>query len=181
MKSGLDIKWKWGRGKVSIPFFTLFIILVTLGSTTSGMAQVQISHTIPELTLSDHTNQEVSLQSFKGKTVLIDFWASWCAPCRKANQKLVKLYKEYPKDVLEIVGISLDTDRSKWLKAIEKDKISYIQLTDPRGFNARSAEIFGVEALPASFLFDKEGVLIAINPTVSEIESYINQNKNLNR
>ena len=181
MKAGLDIKWKRGCGRVSIAICTLFSLLVTFGATTSGMAQVQIGHTIPELTLSDQASQDVSLQSLKGKTVLIDFWASWCAPCRKANQKLVKLYKEHPKDVLEIVGISLDTDRKKWLKAIEKDRISYIQLTDPRGFNARSAEIFGVEALPASFLFDKEGVLIAINPTVSEIESYINQNKNLNR
>jgi thiol-disulfide isomerase/thioredoxin len=178
MKPGLDINWKWRHGTVSIPVFTLLIILVTLGWPSSGMAQVQIGYTIPELTLSDHTNQEVSLQSFKGKILLIDFWASWCAPCRKANQKLVKLYKEYPKDFFEIIGISLDTDRKKWLKAVEKDKISYIQLTDPRGFNARSAEIFGVEALPASFLFDKQGMLLAINPTESEIRSYLIQNKN---
>ena len=132
----------------------IFIIFVFLVSTISAFAQLKIGDQLPNLKLSNHINEENSITKFTGKVILIDFWASWCAPCRKANQKLVGLHRDYGAKNLVIVGISLDTDRSKWLKAIAKDKIEYTQLTDPQGFDAKSAIQFGVEALPASYLFD---------------------------
>lgn len=178
MKAGIDKIWNRGYNTVSIPVFGLFIFLITLGWPVSGTAQLSIGQGLPELTLADQGSQPVALQSFKGRMVLIDFWASWCAPCRKANRKLIKLYKDHQEDAFEIVGISLDVDRRKWLNAIDKDKLTYTQLTDPKGFEAQSVEIFGFEALPASFLFDKQGMLLAINPTESEIRSYLMQNKN---
>jgi len=140
-------------------------------------AQLLLGDTLPDITFQNNTDSSINLSSFKGKVLLVDFWASWCAPCRKANKKLVDLHKEYSSENFEIVGISLDTDRTKWLKAIAKDKIEYTQLIDPHGFDAKSAIQFGVEALPSSYLFDTSGNLIAINPTDQEIKKQLNHNK----
>ena len=84
---------------------------------------------------------------------MVDFWASWCGPCRLANKKLVKMYDQYKGQNFEIVGISIDNDKTKWLKAIEKDKMKHQQLIDPKGFDAKSAVTFGVDALPAALSF----------------------------
>ena len=151
--------------------------MILLLATTSANAQIKQGDTFPDLQLQSNKNANVKLKSFAGKTVLVDFWASWCAPCRVANKKLVKLYTQYKSQNFEIIGISLDTDKAKWLKAIEKDKMTHTQLIDPKGFDAKSAVAFGVVALPATYLFDASGKLIAINPTEAQIVSQIKKNK----
>lgn len=128
---------------------------------------------LPDITLQNDKDADIALSSFKGKTVLVDFWASWCLPCRKANKQLVKMYTKYKDQNFEIVGISIDKDQEKWLQAIQKDKLKHVQLIDPNGFEAQSAVLFGVEALPAAYLFDPSGKLIAINPTETQIISQI--------
>lgn len=138
---------------------------------------MKIGQFLPNVTVQGIKKDVVNLQDLKGKVHLIDFWASWCAPCRKANKKLVKLYKEYGGKDFEIVGISVDTDMKKWQSAILKDKLEHSQYIDPKGFDAKSAEAFEVEALPASYLFDKEGRLVMINPSENEITNYLNQIK----
>ena len=145
-------------------FIALFIIF-----TVSMKAQIKVGDTIPSITLKSSINQAIKITSFKGKYVLIDFWASWCAPCRLGNKKLVKLYNEVSQDKIEIIGISIDTDANKWLKAIEKDKIKFTQLIDPKGFEANAALLFGVDELPSKYLFNPEGILIKKNPTEEEI------------
>lgn len=152
------------------------LLFMTLSFSIAN-AQVKLGDAFPEIQLQSNKNTTVKLSSFKGKTVLVDFWASWCAPCRLANKKLVGLYDRYKGLNFEIVGISLDTDRSKWLKAIEKDKMKHQQLIDPKGFEARSALTFGVEALPSTYLFDASGKLIAINPTEAQIIAQIKKNR----
>ena len=143
--------------------FAFFLI------TNIATAQIDVGDTIPSIALKSTSYTEVNITSFKGKYVLIDFWASWCGPCRLGNKKLVKLHNEVSSDKIEIIGISIDTDTNKWLKAVEKDKIKFTQLIDSKGFDAETAIQFGVEELPSKFLFNAEGILIAKNPTEEEI------------
>ncbi|WP_306351099.1 peroxiredoxin family protein [Flavobacterium sp. '19STA2R22 D10 B1'] len=153
------------------------VLLVFLISFSMVNAQIKVGDTYPDITLQNNQNTTVKLSSLKGKTVLVDFWASWCAPCRLGNKKLVKLYEKYKSQNFEIVGISIDTDQSKWLKAIEKDKMKHQQLIDPKGFDAKSAVAFGAETLPAAYLFNASGKLIAINPTEAQIIAQIKLKK----
>lgn len=154
----------------------VFIILL-IANTTIVSAQLKIGDTIPNITLENQNNVTVNLNQFKKKLVLIDFWASWCAPCRLGNKKLVKLYSSTNSSKITIIGISLDTDKTRWIKAIEKDKLEFTQLIDPKGFDANTAIQFGVEELPSKFLFNDKGILIAINPTEEEIIKYLNEKK----
>lgn len=151
-------------------FFLVGVVL-----TTSISAQIRLGDILPSITLKDSSNHEVTVVPTSHNYILVDFWGSWCAPCRRTNKQLVALNNENEKQRLQIVGISLDTDKEKWLKAVAKDKIDYLQLNDPKGFDASTAMLFGVEELPASFLFDPSGKLIAINPTPQQIRNTLNQ------
>ena len=145
-----------------------------MANSSTLSAQLKIGDKIPNIVLKNQNNIELNLNQSNGKFTLIDFWASWCAPCRLGNKKLVRLHNNFGADKIEIIGISVDTDKSKWVKAIKKDKIEFIQLIDPKGFDANTAIQFGVEELPSKFLFDNKGILITINPTEEEIIKYLN-------
>lgn len=112
----------------------------------------------------------LKLSSLKGKVFLLDFWASWCVPCRVSNKQLVKLYARYKPNGFEILGVSLDDNMKDWKKAIANDKITWLQGIDIRGWEAVSAAKWQVDAIPASFLIDKNGNVLAINPEKEELE-----------
>ncbi len=150
------------------------ILLFSLIVSFSAKAQLVIGSQLPVLSLNDVNGKTIELVSSTNQYTLIDFWASWCGPCRKKNKELVQLQKTHAETDLRIIGISLDSNTQKWIKAIEKDGINYQQLNDPKGFDAPSAVLFGVEQLPASYLFDKTGKLIAVNPTPEEICNILN-------
>lgn len=107
--------------------------------------------------------EEIQLAKYKGKYVLIDFWASWCVPCRKENPTLVKAYNQYKDQNFEILGISLDEEREPWLEAIEEDKLEWDQVSDLNGWKNEVAVQYGIRAIPASFLIDPEGKIVAKN------------------
>ena len=152
----------------------LFYIVLLIVNHSLVSAQLKIGDRIPNFVLKNNENKDVKSSQFNNKLIIIDFWASWCAPCRAGNKKLVKLYNSASSSKIEIIGISLDVDKTKWIKAIEKDRIKFTQVIDPKGFDATTAIQFEVEALPSQFLFNEKGILIAINPTEEEIINYLN-------
>jgi thiol-disulfide isomerase/thioredoxin len=116
--------------------------------------------TVPEIKLPDINGDMFDVSSLRGKYVLIEFWASWCGPCRIQNPGLRKVYKKYHDKNFEIVAITLDTDALKWKKAVEKDKLTWIQLGDLKGWENSIAKQWGVNAIPFNLLIDKEGRII---------------------
>lgn len=122
---------------------------------------VDIGMPAPLFTAPGINNENISLASYKGKVVLIEFWASWCGPCRKSNPELVKLYEEFHPKGLEILGISLDEDRVDWETAIKQDKLPWPQAADLKGPKTAPALIYGVSAIPDNFLIDVNGNIIA--------------------
>ena len=155
--------------------FILALCLLSVFSTAFG--QLKKGDKLPGIQLQNNEDVAIDLQSYQGKVILVDFWASWCAPCRVANKKMAPFYKQYKSEQFEVVGISVDTDKQKWNNAITKDKLEYGQLIDPNGFDAKSAVLFGVEQLPSSYLFDTTGTLVSINPTEEEIIQLIKKIK----
>jgi thiol-disulfide isomerase/thioredoxin len=118
---------------------------------------------VPEIELMGKGDSLVKLSSFNGKVVLIDFWASWCGPCRAANPYVQKLYKKYNDNGFEVFAVSLDVNKPLWLKAIKRDKLTYTQVIDSDGWLSKVAEKYFVDALPTSFLIDRGGKIVAIN------------------
>ena len=107
---------------------------------------------------------KISLASLKGKVVLIDFWASWCGPCRKENPNVVRTYEKYKNDGFTIMSVSLDTDKDKWIAAIKQDKLTWENhVSDLGGWNSKVGKIYGVNSVPFTVLIDQEGKIINTN------------------
>lgn len=118
-------------------------------------------HVLPEFSLPDSTSTPVALSSLKGKYVLVDFWASWCIPCRKEMPLLVEMYKKYKDRNFEILGVSLDHNQKEWIRAIQQDKQSWVQVIDQQGPGSGISEKFYIRGIPDNFLVDPNGVIVA--------------------
>lgn len=113
--------------------------------------------------MADTTGKHVTLSSLRGKYVLVDFWASWCGPCRKENPNVVAAYQKYHDKGFEILGVSLDDKKNLWEKAINADKLSWYHVSDLKGWRNQAAGLYMVKSVPSSFLLDKDGKIIAKN------------------
>ncbi|HMU09714.1 MAG TPA: TlpA disulfide reductase family protein [Ferruginibacter sp.] len=140
-----------------------FLLAVLLTVSALGKAQLKIGDAVPEIELPDTKDSVIRLSSMQGKVVLIDFWASWCAPCRAANPYIQKLYSKYKDKGFEVMGVSLDTKQKEWLKAIKQDRLKYTQVIDNSGWRSKVAERYFVELLPTNFLVDRSGKVVAID------------------
>ena len=140
-----------------------FLALLILFGSAVVHAQLKIGELVPDIQLPGKSDTIIKLSSLTGKVVLIDFWASWCGPCRAANPYVQKLYKKYQANGFEVFAVSLDVNKPLWLKAIRKDKLTYTQVIDTDGWLSKFAEQYYVDALPTNFLLDKTGKIVAIN------------------
>ncbi len=138
-------------------------------------AQIKQGYNAPEVALPSATGDTVRLSSLKGKVVLLDFWASWCGPCRVSNKGLAKLYPKFKDKGFEILGVSLDEDHADWQKAVKKDKISWLQVIDDGGWESVTVSKWRISAIPTSYLINKEGVLIAMDLEGKELEKALKQ------
>lgn len=152
----------------------IFLLLCCLGS-FQLFAQRPDTYLqqLPDIALPGVNGDTLRLSDQKGKVVLLDFWASWCGPCRIANRGLVKLYKRYHDKGLEIFSVSIDENRDAWLRAIKKDKITWLQTIDPGGWNAPTARRWQVDAIPLTLLFDQSGKLVGLNAEGKELENLL--------
>ena len=124
---------------------------------------VSVGALAPEIALTDTTGKAVALSSLRGKFVLIDFWASWCGPCRAENPNVVRMYNKFKDKGFEIYSVSLDQAKANWTKAIRNDNLTWTHVSDLKFWQSAAAQQYGVQAIPATFLLDKDGKIIAKN------------------
>jgi thiol-disulfide isomerase/thioredoxin len=134
--------------------------LATLKQDIDRYAKVAGGTVAPDFTFNTPEGKPLALSSFKGKITLVDFWASWCGPCRKENPNVLRMYKKYHDKGFEILGVSLDEEKEKWVAAIKKDGLPWQQVSDLKGWSSQACALYGIDAIPFTVLLDKEGKII---------------------
>jgi peroxiredoxin len=129
----------------------------------------------PEIVQNDLTGKPVALSSLKGKVVLIDFWASWCRPCRMENPNVVKMYRRLKSKGFEIYGVSLDSDANAWKNAIAKDSLTWFHVSDLRQWQNAAAKLYKVSGIPYTVLLDRNGNIAAKGLRGPELEAKVEE------
>jgi peroxiredoxin len=130
----------------------------------SALKLVDLGQKAPDFTLNDVKGNPVSLSSKIGtKLLLIDFWAAWCGPCRRENPNVVKVYNQFKGNGFDILGVSLDRNKEEWISAIAKDNLPWTQVSDLLFWNSPIAKLYAVNSIPANFLLDQDGKIVAKN------------------
>lgn len=134
------------------------------------LRKTAVGETAPDIVLMDPFGKSIALSSLRGKYVLVDFWASWCKPCRMENPNVVRLYNRYKTKGFDVFSVSLDDNKESWIKAINDDKLLWTHVSDLKKWNASVVSSYNIESIPFTVLLDKEGRIIAKNLRGAELE-----------
>jgi peroxiredoxin len=141
-----------------------------------AMKKVAIGQKAPDFTLNDIDGNPVSLSSKIGsKVLLVDFWAAWCGPCRQENPNVVKVYNEFKNKGFDIFGVSLDQSKDDWVKAIADDKLTWTHVSDLKYWGSDAAKLYAVNSIPANFLLDETGTIIARNLRGDDLRNKVSE------
>ena len=141
----------------------------------ASVTALSIGGTPPDIALNTPEGEELKLSDLRGKVVLIDFWASWCGPCRRENPNVKRVYEKYKDQGFDILGVSLDRKNEAWLNAIAKDGLEWHHISDLKGWQSAAAAAYGVRSIPATFLLDAEGKIIARNLRGEALEAKLRE------
>ena len=149
--------------------------ILQIESMIDRMEKVQVGSVAPGFTLPDVDGNPVSLSSYRGKYVLVDFWAAWCPDCRKENPNIVAAWEKYHGKNFDVLGVSLDRNRDQWLAAIEKDGLKWTQISDLKYWSSDAAVLYCIRWIPMSFLIDPEGKIVAIGLEGEELHKKLEE------
>jgi thiol-disulfide isomerase/thioredoxin len=128
--------------------------------------------------LIDTNSIKINIGAFTGKYILIEFWASWCSPCRALNPQLKRLYEKYKDTNLEIISVSIDLNTKAWKKAIQQDNLNWPQLLEENGPQGEFSKYYDIESIPFKILLDKAGKILGFNLSIEEVENILERNSN---
>ncbi|HET6556484.1 MAG TPA: TlpA disulfide reductase family protein [Prolixibacteraceae bacterium] len=139
--------------------------VITLKERVNKLKTVAVGQNAPDFTMNDANGNAVKLSDVyaQNEYTLVDFWASWCGPCRRENPNVVAIYNDYKGKGLGVFGVSLDNDKAKWLKAVEDDQLSWQHVSDLKGWKNEAAAIYSVTSIPANLLIDRNGKIVGRN------------------
>ncbi|HKL38356.1 MAG TPA: TlpA disulfide reductase family protein [Bacteroidales bacterium] len=144
-------------------------------SDKSSKERLAIGNKAPEITLPNPQGDTVALSDLRGSYVLLDFWASWCKPCRVENPNLVKAHKRYSDENFEIYQVSLDKNRKDWVNAIEKDNLDWYHVSDLKFWNSSAAQTYNIRSIPANYLLNRKGEIIEKNLRGDALQAKLNE------
>ena len=159
--------------KIKLKLFAFLMVMLSIEYVSAAnnekvITGLEIGNKAPEIKLLSPQGEVIALSSLKGKMVLIDFWASWCGPCRRENPSVVQAYQSFKDKNFKnakgftIYSVSLDKSKDKWIAAIDEDKLSWTyHVSDLLGWNSKAAQVYGVRGIPDNFLIDGDGIIVA--------------------
>jgi len=140
---------------------------------SSSKGNLEIGSYAPDFSFPNPEGKHISVSDFKGKYLFLDFWASWCTPCRKENPDFVKIYDQFRGQNFEILGIALDKKRENWIDAIKADGLEWPQVSDLKYFDSEIIELYNIQSVPTTILLDPQGKIIAKNLHAKDLENLL--------